>query len=109
MKRRKLKIGLYASDQSPVGAKMDLIANCGADPTNRFTTIEDGNPAVIEWVLDSGCGRHLTGSPELLGWDAKSASTPLYLPDGSKAHSTRVGDVALKMETEESENNVVPL
>jgi hypothetical protein len=95
------------TDQSPVGAQMDLIANCGADSTNRFATIEDGNPTAIEWVLDSGCGRHLTGSPELLGWDAKSASTPLYLPDGSIVHSTRVGDVALKMETEESENNVV--
>ncbi len=31
---------LCVTDQSPVGAQMDLIANCGADSTNRFTTIE---------------------------------------------------------------------
>jgi hypothetical protein len=97
---------LCVTDKSPLTEQMDLIANCGADSANRFAITEDENSMVVEWVLDSGCGRHLAGTPELLGSSVTCASTSLYLPDGSKIHSTKVGDMALKMESEEGENNV---
>jgi hypothetical protein len=32
-------------------------------------------PKNIEWILDSGCGRHLFGNPDLLGEDTDKAGT----------------------------------
>jgi len=98
---------LCVTDKSPISDRMNLIANCGTNQFNRLETSQDGTPVVVEWVLDSGCGRHLTGTPELLGSSVTSTNTSLYLPDGSKIQSTKIGDVSLKMETEEEQNNVM--
>ncbi len=48
------------------------------DKTGGFKYID----RTIEWMLDSGCGRHLTGNARLLSSNVSNASTSLYLPDG---------------------------
>ncbi len=52
-------------------------------------------PSRIEWILDSGCGRHLTGNPDLLGENAVKADNLLFLPNGTKSSppgkGTKVG------------------
>ncbi len=49
----------------------------------------------IEWILDSGCGRHLTGSPELLGEDADKTGTSLILPYVTRTGSLRKGNIEM--------------
>jgi hypothetical protein len=54
------------------------------DYNNEYDNSEDeGKERTIEWILDSGCGRHLTGNASLFSSDILSASTTLYLPDCS--------------------------
>ena len=105
-KKRTVKIGDCVSETSPSQGQSTLIGTC-VDSVNGLSGIEDGKSMLVEWILDSGCGRHLTGTPELLGNSATKANTALYLPDGSQVESTKVGDVILKMETEDCDNNVV--
>jgi hypothetical protein len=45
---------------------------------------------------DSGCGHCLAGNASLLSSKISSASTSLYLPDGSTVQSTKRGTVGLK-------------
>jgi hypothetical protein len=52
-------------------------------------------PKSIEWILDSGCGRHLTGNPELFGDDTDKAGTSLLLPDRTKTRSSRKGNLEM--------------
>jgi hypothetical protein len=52
-------------------------------------------PPKIEWILDSGCGRHLTGCSDLLGENADEAGTHLVLPDGTKTKSIRKGSIEM--------------
>jgi hypothetical protein len=53
------------------------------------------SPVQIEWILDSGCGRHLTGNPNLLGENAEEAGTQLVLPDGTRSRSLRKGTIEM--------------
>jgi hypothetical protein len=57
---------------------------------------DEYNGHTIEWVLDSGCGHHLTGDASLLSGDTSSTTNSLYLPDDSTAQSTKRGTVSLK-------------
>jgi hypothetical protein len=57
---------------------------------------DESNDHTTEWILDSGCGRRLTGNASLLTSKIASASTSLYLPDGSTVQSTKRGTVSLK-------------
>ncbi len=64
---------------------------------NEYDNSEDeGKERTIEWILDSGCGFHLTGNASLFSSDISSASTTLYLPDGSMVQSTKRGTDSLK-------------
>jgi hypothetical protein len=57
---------------------------------------EESSMRIVEWILDSGCARHLTGSHSLLTSDISNAQTPLHLPDGSIVKSTMRGTVTMK-------------
>jgi hypothetical protein len=55
---------------------------------------EDVLHTKIEWILDSGCGRHLTGNASLFDNNTNAARTSLILPDGTKGNIqmiTRIG------------------
>ncbi len=52
-----------------------------------YQKVEDSWPTTIEWILDSGCGRHLTGSANLFVENTNAAGTSLILPDGARAKS----------------------
>jgi hypothetical protein len=57
---------------------------------------DEATTSTTEWILDSGCARHLTGSPNLLTSNISTAQTPLHLPDGSTVNSIKRGTVATK-------------
>ena len=59
-----------------------------------------------EWILDSGCGRHLTGNASLLSSDIATAGTSLFLPDGTTVKSTKKGTVNLKTFIGDESSNV---
>ncbi len=76
------------------------------------STKEDVLPTKIEWILDSGCGRHLTGNANLFGNSTNAARTSLILPDGTKATSmhkvniqmiTRIGQATRHINVEDVE------
>ncbi len=52
-------------------------------------------PRGIKCILYSGCGRHLTGSPDLLGEDTDKAGASLVLPDGTRTRSLRKGKIEM--------------
>jgi hypothetical protein len=62
----------------------------------KMTSVKMKADRTTEWILDSGCGRHLTGNASLLTSKISSRSTSLYLPDGSTVQSTKRGAVSLK-------------
>jgi hypothetical protein len=53
---------------------------------------------IIEWVLDSGYRRHMTGCANLHSSNIAEVETSLYLPDGSTVRSTKRGTVNLMSE-----------
>jgi hypothetical protein len=59
------------------------------------STKEDVLPTKIEWILDSGCGRHITGNASLFGNNTNAARTSLILPDGTKATSMHKGNIQM--------------
>jgi hypothetical protein len=56
------------------------------------------SPVQIEWILDSGCGRHLTGNSTLLGETTEEAGTQLVLPDGTRSRSLRKGTIEMAIQ-----------
>ncbi len=55
-----------------------------------FKYDEDEAPkGTIKWILDSGCGRHLAGSPNLHLKNFVEAETPIQHPDGSTVGSIK--------------------
>ncbi len=67
------------------------VCSFGDDKNSRC----DAWPPKFEWILDSGCGRHLTGCSDLLGENADEAGTSLVLPDGTKTKSLRKGSIEM--------------
>jgi hypothetical protein len=71
------------------------------------------NPVIVGWhnsiecILDSGCGRHLTGSPDLLGEDANKAGTTLVLPDNTRARSPRKGNIEMMTNVNHEARHIV--
>jgi hypothetical protein len=63
--------------------------------TTSSTKVEDILPTKIEWILDSGCGRHLTGNASLFGNNTNAARTSLILPDGTRATSMHKGNIEM--------------
>jgi hypothetical protein len=59
------------------------------------TKVEDTWPTKIEWILDSGCGRHLTGNASLFGNNTNAARTSLILPDETRAASIHKGNIEM--------------
>jgi hypothetical protein len=59
---------------------------------------DEATTSTTEWILDSGCARHLIGSSNLLTSNISEAQTPLHLPDGSTVKSTKRGTVTIKSE-----------
>jgi hypothetical protein len=59
------------------------------------TKVDDSWPTKIEWILDSGCGRHLTGNANLFGNNTNAARTSLILPDGARATSMHKGTIEM--------------
>jgi hypothetical protein len=95
---------LFVTDQAPdnaVCSPNDEVYN------NEYDSSEDeGKERTIEWILDSGCGRHLTGNASLFSSAISSASTTLYLPDGSIVQSMKRGTVSLRSIVAEVSNNL---
>ncbi len=60
----------------------------------------DAWPQKIDWILDSGCGRHSNGCAALLGENAGQTGMPLVLPDGTKTKSLRNGSVEMSTQFE---------
>jgi hypothetical protein len=52
----------------------------------------------VEWILDSGCGRHLTGNSKLLGENAEVAGTQLVLSDGTRSQFLRKGTIEMVLQ-----------
>ncbi len=70
---------------------------CSSNDKDSVLDLEDeDNGHTIEWVVDSGCVRHLTGNASLLSGDISRTTTTLYLSDGSTVQSTKRGTVSLK-------------
>jgi hypothetical protein len=67
---------------------------------------DEATTSTTEWILDSGCVRHLTGSYNLLASNISEAQTPLHLPDGSTVKSTKRGTVTMKSEILDQTNIV---
>jgi hypothetical protein len=65
------------------------------EETTSSTKVEDILPTKIEWILDSGCGRHLTGNASLFGNNTNAARTSLILPDGTRATSMHKGNIEM--------------
>jgi hypothetical protein len=94
---------LFVTDQAP-----DNIV-CSIDKNNNSENDigeDESNDRTTEWILDSGCGRHLTGNASLLTSKISGASTSLYLPDGSTVQSTKRGTVCLKSVVSGVSNNL---
>ncbi len=78
----------------------------------KYTTTTESSANVawhnsIEWILDSGCGRHLTGSPDLLGEDTDKAGTSLVLPDGTRTQSLRKGKIEMVTQVDQEARHIV--
>ncbi len=58
-------------------------------------TKEDVLHTKIEWILDSGCGRHLTGNASLFVNNTNAARTSLVLPYGTKATCMHKGNIQM--------------
>jgi hypothetical protein len=85
---------LFVTYQAPDNS---VCSSNDEDYNNEHDNSEDeGKERTIEWILDSGCGRHLTGNACLFSSDISSASTTLYMPDGSIVQLTKQGTVSLK-------------
>ncbi len=85
---------LFVTDRAPDDAVCSSTdKECASD--NETGGLKD-HDRTIEWILDSGCGRHLTGNASLLSSDIATAATSLYLPDGSTVQSTKRGTVNMK-------------
>ncbi len=52
-------------------------------------------PTTIEYILDSGCGRHLTGNPNLFGENTNAAGTSLISSDGTRSKSLRIATIEM--------------
>jgi hypothetical protein len=61
----------------------------------------------IEWTLDSGCGRHLTGSPDFLGEITNNAGTTLVLPDGTRTRSLQKGNIKMVINVNREARHIV--
>jgi hypothetical protein len=81
-----------------IAAPDDIVCSSNDKNYNSVNDIgeDESNDRTTEWILDSGCGRHLTGNASLLTSKISSASTSLHLPDGSAVQSTKRGTVGLK-------------
>jgi hypothetical protein len=66
-----------------------------AEEGRTSSTKEDALYTKIEWILDSGCGRHLTGNASLFDNNTNAACTSLILPDGTKATSMHKGSIQM--------------
>jgi hypothetical protein len=69
------------------------------DDVNPDETKESAvTPAKIEWILDSGCRKHLAGNPSLIGENAEDAGTRLVFADGTRSKSLRKGSVEMVLQ-----------
>ncbi len=95
---------LFVTDQAPDNTVCySTDKGCASnDKTGGFKY----NDRTIEWILNSGCGRHLTGNASLLSSNVSNASTSLYLPDGSIVRSSKQGTVSLKSTVAGVANNL---
>ncbi len=89
----KSKVSISEQDRNE-GDKEHFALNVNEQCRDQELT-HDAWPQTIDWILDSGCGRHLTGCAALLGEDAEQAGTPLVLPDSTKTKSLRKGSVEM--------------
>jgi hypothetical protein len=95
---------LFVTDQAPD----NIVCSSNDKDNNIKDDVYEGkaNDRTTEWILDSGCGRHLTGNANFLTTKISNASTSLYLPDGSTVQSTKRGTVSLKSIVAGETNNL---
>jgi hypothetical protein len=90
---------LFVTDRAPDDA---ICSSTEKEEAGRLESVDH----TIEWILDSGCDRHLTGNASLLSGDIATAGTSLLLPDETTVKSTKKGTVNLKTFIGDDSSNV---
>ncbi len=94
-KKKRFDFGKKEEKQNKREDAKDMFALNVCNVDENKDPMHDAWPQRIEWNLDSGYGRHLTGCPGLLGENADKAGTSLILPDGTRTKSLRKDSIEM--------------